>query len=141
MSGEPRLSGDADVELQLLALLAIVDRGCALQPRAEAVLHDCATIALPGPEVAREGGYVAGEYHRLHGWAADADRAGPIDALYKHVALLMMQHCMLVHYAVRLAFPKTAHRPARCPIAPELGDPARRLRASRDELARRVDET
>ena len=134
------LPGGADVELQLLALLAIVDRGCELQPRAEGVLRACAGIAHPGPEVAREGGFVAGEYHRLHGWAADAERTGAADALYRHVALLMLQHCMLVHHAVRLAFPKTGHRPARCPIAPELGDPARRLRASRDELARRVDD-
>jgi hypothetical protein len=134
------LPGGADAELQLLALLAIVDRGCELQPRAEAVLRACATVTHPGPEVAREGGYVAGEYHRLHGWVADADRARPVDALYQHVALLMLQHCMLVHHAVRLAFPKTAHRPARCPIAPELGDPARRLRERRDELARLVDD-
>jgi hypothetical protein len=138
VSGEPSVPGDADVELQLLALLAIVDRGCVLQARAEAVLSACASIARPGPEIAREGGYVAGEYHRLHGWAADADRAGPLDPLYKHVALLMMQHCMLVHHAVRLAFPKTMHRPTRCPISPELGDPGRRLRASRAELAHRV---
>lgn len=138
VSGEPGVPGDADVELQLLALLAIVDRGCALQHRADAVLRDCASIARPGPGVAREGGYVAGEYHRLHGWAADADRASALDAPYKHVALLLMQHCMLVHHAVRLAFPKTMHRPARCPIAPGLGDPGRQLRASRDELAHRV---
>ena len=137
MSGEPLLPGD--VELHLLALLAIVDRGCALQPRAEAVLRACATIERPGPEVAREGGYVAGEYYRLHGWAADAGVSGPVGALYGHVALLLMQHCMLVHHGVRLAFPKTARRPARCPVSPELGDPARRLRASRDDLARRVE--
>ena len=139
MSGEPHLPGDADAELHLLALLAIVDRGCALQPRAEAVLRACATIARPGPEVAREGGFVAGEYHRLYGWAADADCTGAIGALYKQVALLLMQHCMLVHYAVRLAFPKSGHRPQRCPISPELGNPARLLRDSRDELTRRVE--
>lgn len=141
MSGDSHLPGGlpGDLELQLLTLLAIVDRGCELQPRADAVLRACASIAHPGPATAREGGYLAGEYHRLHGWAADADRAGPVDALYEQVALLMMQHCMLVHHAVRLAFPKTAHRPARCPISPELGDPGRALRASRDDLAHRVE--
>lgn len=132
-----------DVELRLVALLAIAERGCELQDRAEAVLRECATVEHPDFAVAREGGYVAGEYHRLHGWAADAERPAngavnvTVDGLYRLVALLMMQHCMLVHHAVRLAFPKSArHLPGRCHIAPELGDPARRLRASRDELAR-----
>lgn len=145
-SGSDRPSPDAtdSVELHLLGLLAIADRACELQDRAEAVLCACATVAQPNPSLAREGGYVAGEYHRLHGWAADADRPGgmdvDVDALHRQVALLLMQHCMLVHYAVRLAFPKSGRRPpGPCPVSPELGDPARRLRASRDELARRVD--
>jgi hypothetical protein len=137
--GREATPGDAaaSVELQLTALLAIAERGCELQERAEAVLRRCAGTEHPDPSVAREGGYIAGEYHRLHGWAADAERAGAVDALHRQVALLMMQHCMLVHYAVRMAFPKSAHRPpGQNPISPELGDPARRLRASRDELTR-----
>lgn len=138
-----------DAELRLIALLAIAERGCELQDRAEAVLLACATVEHPDFAVAREGGYVAGEYHRLHGWAAGAERSGdgaggnadissgPVEAQHRRVALLMMQHCMLVHHAVRLAFPKSGRRrPGPCPIAPELGDPARRLRASRAELAR-----
>jgi hypothetical protein len=135
----PRPSDLADdVELRLIALLAIAERGCELQDRAEAVLLACATVEHPDFAVAREGGYVAGEYHRLHGWAADAEiSGGPAAALHRRVALLMMQHCMLVHHAVRLAFPKSGRRrPGPCPIAPELGDPARRLRASRAELER-----
>jgi hypothetical protein len=128
-----------DVELRLTALLAIAERGCELQDRAEAVLRVCATVEHPDLAVAREGGYVAGEYHRLHGWAADAERSddGTVNGLHRLVALLMLQHCMVVHHAVRLAFPKSGRRrPGPCPIAPELGDPARRLRASRAELAR-----
>jgi hypothetical protein len=144
----PRPSAVADdVELRLIALLAIAERGCELQDRAEAVLRACATVEHPDPEVAREGGYIAGEYHRLHGWAVDAQRSGggstdTVDGLHRLVALLMMQHCMLVHHAVRLAFPKSGrHRPGPCPIAPELGDSARRLRASRTELARLLSRT
>lgn len=141
-----------DVELRLIALFAIAERGCELQDRAEAVLRACATVEHPAPEVAREGGYIAGEYHRLHCWAVDAERSGggctdsgstdTVDGLHRLVALLMMQHCMLVHHAVRLAFPKSGrHRPGPCPIAPELGDSARRLRASRAELARLLSRT
>lgn len=156
----PRPSDLADdVELRLIALLAIAERGCELQDRAEAVLRVCATVEHPDFAVAREGGHVAGEYHRLHGWAADAEQSGSgavgdirpdiradiradisgglVETLHRRVALLMMQHCMLVHHAVRLAFPKSGRRrPGPCPIAPELGDPAQRLRASRAELAR-----
>lgn len=138
-SGRHRPTAE-DRELRLLGLLAIADRGCELQDRAEAVLRDCATVDQPDPALAREGGYLAGEYHRLHGWAADADGATGADPLCQQVALLLMQHCMLVHHAVRLAFPKAARSEPcrRRHVSPELGDPARRLRASRDELARLV---
>ncbi len=140
-SGERRPGGAREsADLQLLGLLAIADRGCALQDRAQAVLRGCAVDEHPGIGLAREGGYVAGEYHRLHGWAADADHDVDVDPLYRQVALLLMQHCMLVHYAVRLAFPRSGRRlPGRLPIAPELGETARRLRAARDDLARRAD--
>lgn len=126
-------------ELRLLGLLAVADRGVELQERAEAVLRGCAGEDHPDIALAREGGYVAGEYHRLHGWAADADRLPDGDGLRELMALLLMQHCMIVHHAVRLAFPKAAHRVGlRRPIAPALGEPADRLRATRDELARRA---
>jgi hypothetical protein len=136
------LPGAEGIELELLGLLAIVERGCELQDRAEALLYHCSTTEHPRPSVAREGGYLAGEYHRLYGWAADAERSAGVDALHRQVAVLLMQHCMIVHYAIRLAFPKSAHRrPGPSPIAPVLGDPARRLRASRDELTRLLART
>ena len=126
-------------ELRLLGLLAVADRGCELQPRAEAVLLGCATDEPPTPTLAREGGYLAGEYHRLHGWAADADHLSGCDMLRERLAVLLMQHCQLLHHAVRLAFPKTAHRAAvRRAIARELGEPAELLRATRDQLAARA---
>jgi hypothetical protein len=138
-SGSPADSPADSAELRLLGLLAVADRGVELQDRAEAVLRRCAGEDHPAVALAREGGYVAGEYHRLHGWAADADHLAEGDGLRELMALLLMQHCMLVHHAVRLAFPKAAH-PAgvRRPIGPELGEPAHRLRATRDELARRA---
>jgi hypothetical protein len=138
-SDSPADSPADSAELRLLGLLAVADRGVELQDRAEAVLRGCAGEDYPDIALAREGGYVAGEYHRLHGWAADADHLTDGDGLRELMALLLMQHCMLVHHAVRLAFPKAAHRPGlRRPIAPELGEPAARLRATRDELARRA---
>ncbi|WP_291419472.1 hypothetical protein [Actinophytocola sp.] len=123
-----------DVELH--ALLAIADRGCELQDRAEAVLRGCAGPDRPDTDLAREGGYVAGEYHRLHGWAVDTPSP---DAA--RVAQLLMGHCQLVHHAVRLAFPRSGHRTEthRRAISPDLGDPAGQLRARRDELARRIE--
>jgi hypothetical protein len=141
-SSQPVPGGSADaVQLRMLGLLAIADRGCELQDRAEAVLRGCAGTDQPGTALAREGGYVAGEYHRLNGWAADAERDAGLEALRERIALLLMQHCMLVHHAVRLAFPRGS-APTwenRLHIAPDLGDAGRRLRVSRDELARRVE--
>lgn len=139
MAGSRSDSPAESAELRLLGLLAVADRGCELQDRAEAVLRGCATAEPPGPALAREGGYLAGEYHRLHGWAADADHLVEGDVLRERLALLLMQHCQLLHYAVRLAFPKTARRAAlRRAIARELGEPAELLRATRDGLARRA---
>jgi hypothetical protein len=139
MPGSRNDSPADSAELRLLGLLAVADRGCELQERSEAVLRGCATAEPPGPALAREGGYLAGEYHRLYGWAADADHLPDGDALRERLALLLMQHCQLLHYALRLAFPKTAHRAAvRRAISPALGDPAARLRATRAELARRA---
>lgn len=137
-------SGDRPVaespDLWLPGLLAIAERGCELQDRAQAVLRGCARLDHPDLSLAREGGHVAREYHRLYGWAVEADGGAGTDALCRHIALLLMQHCMTVHYAVRMAFPNADHGTrSRRPISPELGDTADRLRAGRDELAWRVE--
>jgi hypothetical protein len=139
---QPIPDGSPDAaQLRVLGLLAIADLGCELQDRAEAVLRGCACTSRPDISLAREGGYVAGEYHRLSAWAADAERDAGIEALRRRITLLLSQHCMFVHHAVRLAFPRGATPPRdyRRHIAPDLGDAGRRLRASRDELARIVE--
>jgi hypothetical protein len=120
----------------LLALLAIADQAIALQERAEAVLHACAGPDEPSVMVAREGGRLAGEYHRLWGWSLDfAPQAGE-GSLERKLSELIMQHCHRLHIAVRLAFPTyrfpvTERR--RLP-AGDLAAPAAELRSVRDEL-------
>lgn len=135
-----------------VTLLAIAEPGCRLQERANAVLAQAARPGEHGAALAREGGYLAGEYHRLYSWVsdttADLDEATAsaaarraIDdpaivadrddsALQRELAQLLMYHCQVLHYALRLAFPKYRapigddHRRAVCL---DLGEPAQRL--------------
>lgn len=122
-------------ELRHAALLAVLDRACELQSRAETVLRACAGPGETDTAVAREGGYVAGEFHRLQGWVLDA--GDPTD-VEREVAQLLVYHCQVVHYAVRLAFPRSGwqHPDGRSGTTATLGDPAGRLRAVRDDLPR-----
>jgi hypothetical protein len=124
------------VVADLLALLAIADQAIDLQERAEAVLHPCAAPGEPLPIVAREGGQIAGEYHRLWGWSLDfAPHADP-GSLERRLSELVMQHCQLLHVAVRLAFPKyrTPRTEQQRRAVDDLGPSAAELRSVRDEL-------
>lgn len=70
------------------------------------MLAACAAVDEPLPQVAREGGAVAREYHRLWGWAVDlAGTAGP-DSLEQRAVAVLLLHCSLIHSAVRFAFPR-----------------------------------
>lgn len=133
---------DRDLD-RLITLQAVVDRGCALQRRAESFLLACSLPDEPGPAVAREGGAIAGEFHRLHAWSVDvAGRSSDPESVDQRVSALLMYHCVVVHEAVRLAFPRfrTPRVEQRRRELADLGDPARRLRAARVELAAAVAE-
>ncbi|HEU5473486.1 MAG TPA: hypothetical protein VFV67_22810 [Actinophytocola sp.] len=121
----------------LLALLAIADRGIALQDEAVAALRACAVPGEPDGAAARAGGRVANEYHRL--WAASLDFAPHADpeSLERRLSQLLLHHCQVLHHAIRFAFPK--YRSARLErqrrSVVDLGPPAEALCAVRDELA------
>jgi hypothetical protein len=123
--------------LRLVTLAAVVDRACELQDRADAVLFLCSLPGEPASALAREGGYVAGEYYRLHSWSLDVEDTGPLGL---QVSQLLMYHCHVVHHAVRIAFPKSVPSGSerRRGIAPELGDAGHRLRVTRTEIADRI---
>lgn len=107
-----------------------------MRARAVEVLQLCAAPGEPPSTVAREGGYIAGEYHRLWGWSLDfAPDAGP-QSLERRVSVLLMQHCHLLHLAVRLAFPKyrTARLEQRRRMLVDLGPIATELLTAREEL-------
>lgn len=129
--------GDSAQELgDLRALLAIAERGLSLRARAVEVLRLCAAPGEPPSTVAREGGYVAGEYYRLWGWSLDfAPNAGP-ESLERRVSVLLMQHCHLVHLAVRLAFPeyRTVRLEQRRQMLVDLGPIVTELLTAREEL-------
>lgn len=137
---EPPVALDRDLA-RLITLQAVVDRGCELQRRAESFLLACSLPGEPGPAVAREGGAIAREYHRLHDWSLAVEgRCPDPDSVDQRVSELLMYHCVLVHDAVRLAFPRfrTPRAEQRRRALADLGDPARRLRAARIELAAAV---
>lgn len=138
---EPPAALDRDLA-RLITLQAVVDRGCELQPRAESFLLACSLPDEPGPAVAREGGAIAREYHRLHDWSIDVEgRSSDPESVDQRVSALLMFHCVLVHDAIRLAFPRfrTPRAEQRRRALADLGDPARRLRVARIELAAAVD--
>src|SRR5436190_21814288 len=121
----------------LRALLIIVDLGLEMQADADAVLHACAAPGEPASVLARAGGRVAGEYHRLWAWSLDyAPHADP-DSLERRVSALLRYHYELLHVALRIAFPKY-RRPDRLErqtrAVTGLGAPAAELRSVRDEL-------
>ncbi|HEV2778880.1 MAG TPA: hypothetical protein VGX25_05710 [Actinophytocola sp.] len=130
------MSGQAQELADLRALLAIVDRAIGLQERAVAVIRACAAPGEPPTSVAREGGVVAGEYHRLWGWSLDFAPDAGTESLERRVSQLLMHHCQLLHVSIRLAFPKyrseRLERLRRSVL--DLGPLAAELRSVRDEL-------
>ncbi|HET9139021.1 hypothetical protein [Actinophytocola sp.] len=121
----------------LVALLAVADRGIALQDDAVAVLRACAAPGEPDGSVAREGGRVAGEYHRLWAFALDFARHADPDSLERRVSQLLLHHCQVLHHAIRFAFPKfrTERLEQARQSVVDLGPPAEEMRSLRDELA------
>src|SRR5882672_7657780 len=97
MGGSAPMSGPAQTLADLNALLIIADRGVAFQDEARDVIRACAGPAEPPVSVARQGGRVAGEYHRLWAWSLDfAPQASP-DSVERRLSQLLIQHCHLVH--------------------------------------------
>jgi len=135
-SQQPSAERPERVLADLLALLAIADQAIVLLERAEAVLLACAAPEEPPHAVAREGGRLAGEYHRLWVWSLDfAPHAGP-GSLERRLSDLVMQHYRLLQATVRRAFPQRPLRIATptANAAEDLGRWAGELRSVRDEL-------
>lgn len=131
-----------DPWLERVMLAAIAEHGCGLQDRASAVLVAAAEPGAWGAGLAREGGYLAGEYYRLFGWASDiatdpiADREGAAQA--QELVQVLMYHCQVLHDSIRLAFPKYLlpgdQQLSLARVGISLGEPARRLRELTTEL-------
>jgi hypothetical protein len=135
-SQQPSADRPERVLADLLGLLAIADQAIVLRERAEAVLQACASPGEPSHFVAREGGRVAGEYHRLWGWSLDFAPYAGEGSLERRLSELVMQHHRLLHVAVRLAFPRQPGpgtvRPSG--VVEDLGQWSTELRSVRDEL-------
>lgn len=132
-SQQPSAERPERVLADLLALLAIADQVIVLQERAEAVLLACAAPGEPSHVVAREGGRLAGEYHRLWVWSLDfAPHAGG-GSLERRLSDLVMQHYRLLRAAVRPSSPLRAAAPT-AEAAEDLVRWAGELRSVRDEV-------
>ncbi|MFL6142466.1 MAG: hypothetical protein ACJ72N_11450 [Labedaea sp.] len=121
----------------LRALLIIVDLGVGMQVDADSVLHACAAPEEPAPVLARAGGRVAGEYHRLWAWSLDYAPYADVDSLERRVSTLLRYHYEVLHVALRIAFPKyrrTARLELQRQAVTGLGAPAAELRSVREEL-------
>jgi len=136
MSHEPPADRPERVLADLLALLAIADQAIVLQERAEAVLQACAAPGEPSHFVAREGGRIAGEYHRLWGWSLDFAPSAGKGSLERRLSDLVLLHYQLLHIAVRLAFPRqpVSGGVARPRVVDDLKPWVTELRSVRDEL-------
>ncbi|WP_232665812.1 hypothetical protein [Pseudonocardia sp. TRM90224] len=122
----------------LITLDTIAKQACELQGAAEAVLTACGADHEPDAQLARAGGRVAGEFHRLHAWLLDLDVEPPLRPLRDELAAAIMHHCQVVHVSIRLAFPTyridpTGHRRT----VLELGDRGAHLRSLAATIARR----
>ncbi|MEJ3653764.1 hypothetical protein WEH80_12340 [Actinomycetes bacterium KLBMP 9759] len=96
----------------LITLDTIAQQACELQVDAEAVLTACGACREPDARLAREGGRVAGEFHRLHAWLLDLDVEPTLRASKDELAAAIMHHCQVVHVSIRLAFPTYRINPA-----------------------------
>ncbi|MGW6442838.1 hypothetical protein [Lentzea sp. NPDC055074] len=120
----------------LRSLLEVATRAVALQPTAEQIIGACAQPGDTPAQVARQGGRVASDYYRLHGWAmdliGDADRA----SLEFRVTQLLHYHAGMIDTCLKLAFPKfrSPRLEQRRLALRGLGEPARTLRDARAAL-------
>ncbi|MFD9702426.1 hypothetical protein [Lentzea sp. NPDC059081] len=123
--------------LALRSLLEVATRAVALQPAAEQIIGACAQPGEVPARVARQGGRVASDYCRLHGWAldliGDADRA----SLEFRVAQLLHYHSDMIDTCLKLAFPRfrSPRLEQRRLALRGLGEPARTLRDAQAALA------
>jgi hypothetical protein len=128
----------ADRALAVPALLAIAEHAVSLRPATQAFLNACTESSETPPAVAVQGHRLATEYNRLHAWVLDTPTVDDLAALRNDLASQLQYHCVLVHDAVRFAFPKVrtpsseAHRATLAHLGPpaaELSDTLARLTA------------
>ncbi|MDX3659782.1 hypothetical protein PV646_20980 [Streptomyces sp. ID05-26A] len=123
--------------IALRSLLEVTTRAVALQPTAEQIIDACARPGEVPAHLAPQGGRVASDYCRLHGWAldliGDADRA----SLEFRVTQLLHYHSEMIDTCLKLAFPKfrSPRLEQRRLALRGLGEPASTLRDARAALA------
>lgn len=128
--------------LALRSLLEVATRAVELQPAAEQIIGACTQPGDVPAQVARQGGRVASDYCRLHGWAldlvGDADRA----SLEFRVTQLLHYHSEMIDTCLKLAFPKfrSPRLEQRRLALRGLGEPARTLRDAQAALALWISE-
>jgi hypothetical protein len=90
----------------LVTFSGIADRAVELQFDADAVICACAQPGETPTSVAKEAYRVASEYNRLVSWTLDSPAAGSTENLRSELITLLQYHLIMVHHAVRFAFPK-----------------------------------
>jgi len=120
----------------LVTFSGIVDRAVELQLDADAVIFACAQPGETPPSVAKEAYRVASAYNRLVSWTLDSPELGSTRDLRAELITLLQYHLIMVHYAVRFAFPKsrTAKSEQRRLEMTGLGARAAELRAAREHI-------
>lgn len=136
LSGRSSTGGNSRDLVDLHALRGIADRAVELQTQALAVLQACSAEEEPHAAVARTAGEIAGEYHRLWAWSLDFATQADSESLERRLSQLLMQHCQLLHFAIRFAFPKcrSIRTEQQRRAATGLGTGANELKSVRNEL-------
>jgi hypothetical protein len=121
----------------LESLLEVATHAVALQPAAEQIIDACAQPGNVPTQVARQGGRIASDYCRLHGWALDLIGDADSASLEFRVAQLLHYHAQMIDTCLKLAFPKfrSPRLEQRRLALRGLGEPARTLRDARTALA------
>jgi hypothetical protein len=119
----------ADRAMVVATLHVIAEHAVSLRSATQAFLVACAEPSEPPPAVAKEGHRLATEYNRLHAWVLDTPTVDDLAALRNDLASQLQYHCVLVHDAVRFAFPKirTASSEAHRATLAHLGPPTAEL--------------
>jgi len=137
---EARVAAEAGQHpVQVLA--EVLDRAVELQPEAEAVIRACARPGETPTRLARDGGWVVGQYFLLHKQVEQLPVDRSLAQLHRRARELLAYHLELLGVCLNLAFPqyRDPKLEARRLSLDGLGPPAVQLRKLREELSRLLD--